>query len=107
MSLAQDDMLRRIKLALRDVPASERPEDVPVAREYRQAGAASQTELVERFTDRLVDYKAKVARVVEADLAGAIAAACAARGVRRLIVPDDLPAAWVPPGVELLRDSGG
>ena len=77
MSLAQDDMLRRIKLALRDVPASERPDDVPVAREYRQAGSASQAELIERFTDRLVDYKARVARVGEAELGGAITVACA------------------------------
>ena len=107
MSLAQDDMLRRIKLALHDVPAGERPDDVPVAREYRQAGAAPQAELIERFTDRLIDYKAKVARVAEADLAGAIAAACAARGVLRLIAPDDLPVGWAPAEVELLRDTGG
>jgi L-lactate dehydrogenase complex protein LldG len=107
MSLAQDDMLRRIKQALGDVPASERPNDVPIAREYRQAGAALQAELIERFTDRLVDYKAKVSRVAEADLAGAIAAACAARRVRRLVVPADLPESWAPPEIELLRDSGG
>src|SRR5690348_5365778 len=107
MSLAQDDILRRIKLALRDVPGSERPDDVPVAREYRQAGIAAQPELIERFTDRLIDYKAKVERVAEADLGGAIAAACAARGVRQLIAPDDLPPHWVPAEVELLCDSGG
>jgi len=107
MSLAQDDMLRRIKLALRDVPASERPDDVPFAREYHRAGSASQADLIERFTDRLVDYKAKVARVGEDQLGGAITVACAARGVRRLIAPADLPASWAPAEVELLRDSGG
>ena len=68
MSLAQDDILRRIKVALHDVPAGERPDDVPVAREYRQAGTATQAELIERFTDRLIDYKAKVAQVGEAQL---------------------------------------
>ena len=97
MSLAQDDMLRRIKVALRDVPGREQPDDVLVAREYRQVGSASQAELIERFTDRLVDYKAKVARVVEWQLGSAISAACAARGVRRLIVPADLPAHRVAP----------
>ena len=107
MSLAQDDILRRIKVALHDVPAGERPDDVPVAREYRQAGTATQAELIERFTDRLVDYKAKVALVVEGQLGSAIAAACAARGVRRLIAPADLPASWVPAEVELLRDTDG
>src|SRR5439155_7454585 len=34
------------------------------------------------------------------------AAACAARGVRRLVVPADLPEGWAPAGVELLRDPG-
>lgn len=100
-------MLRRIKLALRDVPGSERPEDVPVAREYRQAGDAPRAELIERFADRLIDYKARVGRVTEAELPGAIAAACAARGVRRLVVPADLPERWAPPDIELLRDTGG
>ena len=107
MSLAQDDILRRIKQALRDVPARERPDDVPVAREYRQAGTATQSELIERFTDRLVDYKAKVALVGEGQLGSAITAACAARGVRRLIAPADLPERWAPAEVELLRDTGG
>jgi L-lactate dehydrogenase complex protein LldG len=107
MSLAKDDMLRRIKLALRDVPGSERPEDVLVIREYRQAGASAREELVERFADRLVDYKARVGRVTEQALPGAIAAACAARGVRRLIVQADLPASCAPAEIELLRDAGG
>jgi len=107
MSLAQNDMLRRIKVALRDVPSSERPEDVPVARKYRQAGSASPAELITRFTERLVDYKAKVQRVMLADLPDAIAAACAARGVLRLVAPADLPEGWVPTQVELLRDTGG
>jgi L-lactate dehydrogenase complex protein LldG len=107
MSLAQDDMLRRIKVALRDVPASERPEDVPVAREYRQAGSASPAELIVRFTDRLVDYKAKVQHVTSAELPSAIVAACRARGVQRLVAPADLPERWVPADVELLHDTGG
>jgi len=107
MSLAQDDMLRRIKLALRDVPASERPNDVPVVREYRQLGSATAAELITRFTERLVDYKAKVRRVTAAELPSAIAAACAAREVRRLVAPADLPERWVPTEVELLRDTGG
>ena len=107
MSLAQDDILRRIKVALRDVPVRERPDDLPIVREYRQVGSASQAELIERFTDRLVDYKAKVVLVREAELGRAITAACMARGVRQLIAPADLPEHWAPAGVELLRDSGG
>jgi L-lactate dehydrogenase complex protein LldG len=107
MSLAQDDILRRIKVALRDVPASERPDDVLVAREYRQAGSGASAELIVRFTERLVDYKAKVQRVTTAELPGAIAAACMVRGVQRLVAPADLPERWAPAEVELLRDTSG
>src|SRR5206468_1404088 len=34
------------------------------------------------------------------------AAALAARGVRTLVVPADLPGGWAPPGLRLLRDPG-
>ena len=106
MNASRNEILHRIRSALRDVPADERPRDVPIAREYRRAGTDARAELVERFIDRLVDYKAKVQRVTEAGLPGAIAAACTARGVRQLVVPADLPADWAPPEVELLRDDG-
>ena len=106
MTIARNEVLRRIRAALSDVPEAERPEDVAVAREYRRAGTQSREDLVERFTDRLVDYKAKVRHVPAAELPGAIGAACAARGARRLVVPPDLPAEWAPADVELLRDEG-
>jgi L-lactate dehydrogenase complex protein LldG len=106
MSVARNEILRRIRAALGDVPASERPDDVPVVRAYRRAGTASRDELVERFAERLADYKARVGRVAEAELPAAIATACAARRVRRLVAPADLPAEWAPAGIELLRDGG-
>ena len=106
MTAARNEVLRRIRAALADVPGGERPEDVAAAREYRRAGTQSREELVDRFTDRLVDYKAGVRHVPAAGLPAAIAEACAARGVRRLVAPPDLPAEWAPAGVELLRDEG-
>jgi L-lactate dehydrogenase complex protein LldG len=104
MTDARNEILSRIRSALRDVPPAERPEDVPVARDYRRAGTTDRDILVDLFVERLVDYKARVRRVSAADLSGAVASACAARGVRRLVVPVDLPAEWAPAGVELLRD---
>ena len=106
MSTARDEMLGRIRSALRDVASDERPEDVPIAHDYRNTDTDTRAALVERFTERLVDYKAKVRRVTAADLPGAIMAACAARGARRIVVPIDLPQAWAPPAVELLPDDG-
>lgn len=104
MSVARTEILRRIRAALRDVPAAEAPEAVLVEREYRHAGAAPGPELIARFAERVAEYKAAVYRVTAAELPAAIAAACARRGVRRLVAPPDIPAEWVPPGVELLRD---
>jgi L-lactate dehydrogenase complex protein LldG len=106
MSEARAEILRRVRAALRDVPPAETPEDVPVPRDYLKADATPHEEQVGRFIGRVAEYKAEVRRVAPAALAGAIARAIAARGVRTLVVPADLPDGWAPEGVRLLRDPG-
>jgi L-lactate dehydrogenase complex protein LldG len=103
---AREAILQRIRAALHDVPANEQPEDVAVARDYRHSGTAAREEVVAQFIERVADYKVLVRRVEEASLPQAISAACAERGVRRLVIPADLPAAWRPAQVELLPDAG-
>ena len=105
MATAKEEILWRIRRATRDVPAEERPTDVPVERGYRKEDDAPHEEIVERFAERTAEYKATVHRVREDELPGAIADACRKRGVRRLVVPPGLPEAWVPEGVETLRDA--
>jgi L-lactate dehydrogenase complex protein LldG len=100
MSDAREEMLQRIRAALAHAPAEER---MP-ARDYHQRGAAEREELVERFIERVTDYKAQVIATTEAELPTHIAALCAERGLRRLIAPTDVPDAWLPPAVEILRD---
>ena len=104
MSAARDEMLRRVKRALRDVPGVEASGDVPIQRAYRHTGTELQHELVSRFAERVAEYRAKVTVVGRDELAKTIATAFAIRGVRRLVVPLDLPEDWAPDGVELLRD---
>ena len=103
---AKEAILGRVREALRDVPAAERPEDVPLPRDYRTADPSDREGRVEQFVERVGEYKAVVKRVSADGLPGAIAGACAARGVNRLVVPADLPEGWAPPGVTLLRDPG-
>ena len=108
---ARDEVLSRIRAALRDVPPSETSEDVRVARDYLQSAAsAARADLVALFAQRVEEYKARVRRVTAAELPAAIAVACAEQGVRRLVVPADLPAGlpvgWAPDGLALLRDPG-
>ena len=107
MSTAREEILRRVRRSTRDVPETERPEDVPVERGYRKTDDAPRAEIVERFAERAAEYKAKVSRVSRSDLPGAIEDALKARGVEKLVVPPGFPEAWVPRNVDVLRDDGG
>jgi L-lactate dehydrogenase complex protein LldG len=97
VSDAREAVLGRIRSALG--PGVAVP-DVP--RAYRGAGAAAEGDVVALFCERVADYKATVRRVAEAGLAEAVAAACAERGVRRLVTPPGGPADL--DGVELVVD---
>jgi L-lactate dehydrogenase complex protein LldG len=99
----RDDMLRRVREALHDVPAGERPEDVPVDRSYRREGASG-ADAAPLFAERVADYDATVSRVPARSLADALEETCRRRGATRLAVPTDLPPEWRPPGIELVED---
>ena len=90
MTSAREEILRRVRRATHDVPKDERPEDVPVERGYRKEDAAPRKEIVERFAERVAEYEATVHRVSESDLPREIAEALERRGIRQLVVPDDL-----------------
>ena len=105
MTTARQEILGRIRAGLSDVPAAERAEDVPVARDYRTAGELTGAALVERFAERVRDYQAEVRRVSR-DVAAAVGAACAERGLRRVVVPPGLPAEWRPADIEAVEDDG-
>jgi len=101
---AREEILQRVRTALGDVPDGERPEDVPVERGYRTQSTGDPGERVARFAERVADYKATVHRVGADELPDALARACEARQVKRLVVPPDLPEAWRPADAELLVD---
>ncbi len=104
MTDSRAEILRRVRVAIRDVPTSEVPTDTPIPRDYRRVDTDSAAERIDAFAERVAEYRATVQRVQSADLPGAIAAACARRGVHRLVVPDDIPPDWIPDGIVLLRD---
>jgi L-lactate dehydrogenase complex protein LldG len=103
---SREAILGRIRAALGDVPPQERPEDVIVDRSYRVVDPRPRADLVDQFIERVSEYKASVRRVNENDLPRAIADACAARGVKRLVAPSDIQDSWNPPGVTVLREPG-
>jgi L-lactate dehydrogenase complex protein LldG len=107
MTAARTEILRRIRAALLDVSHREAPNMVRVPRDYLTTDATSQAEQVDRFSERVAEYKATIRQVAAAGLPTAIAAALVARGVRTLVIPTDLPEFWLTgvKGVRLLPDT--
>ncbi|MEP6464312.1 MAG: LUD domain-containing protein [Frankiaceae bacterium] len=82
---AREDVLTRIRSAVSNAAPAE-----TVVRNYRVEYDSG--DVIERFADRVADYKAKVRRVGRAELAGAIAEEV---GDRRVGIPAGLPPEWV------------
>ena len=91
---SRDVVLGRIRAALDNAA-----KPAEVSRDYRRTFAAADLDLL---VERLVDYRAVVHRT--ADVAAAVAAIVPERAT--LVVPPQLPAGWLPPTVETLRDDG-
>jgi L-lactate dehydrogenase complex protein LldG len=96
VSAAREVVLGRIRDALGPAP---RVPEVP--RAYRGAGAASAGS-VDRFCQRVAEYRAEVLRTTADDLGATIAAACEARGSRRLYAAPGVD--WTVPGVGVAVD---
>jgi L-lactate dehydrogenase complex protein LldG len=103
LSGAREAILERVRRALADVPEAERPEDVRVPRAYLDREPEA---VLERFVERVADYGASVHVVGADEVAAAVGEACSEHGLRELAVPPDLPSAWMPGGVESVRDFG-
>ena len=99
---AREEVLARIRIALAGAPAAP-----AVPRRYRTAGdhPPESAELVEMLAARLVDYRATVVVVGpgEGEVAATVSGVLAERGLRRIVVPDGVPAGWVT-GAEALRE---
>jgi L-lactate dehydrogenase complex protein LldG len=112
VSAAREEILARIRSALDDVPAGERPLEVPVQREYRTSDDRGRNELVDLLCERLIDYHAQVRVVGTSDVGRAVSEACGELGLRRVAVPAALPGDWRPlepdtaAGVEVVEDHG-
>ncbi|MGW1199287.1 LutC/YkgG family protein [Streptomyces sp. NPDC002536] len=104
---SRDRILARVRRALADVPAHERPQDHPVPRDYlRTHGTRTPAESVDLLAENLADYRAVVHRVDAAGLPALLAELLGRRGARRVAVPAGLPAEWLArAAVEQVPDS--
>ena len=96
---ARAAVLARIR-AIAVVPAG------PIPRDYLTSLGAD-VDVVERFAERVADYRAIVHRATAASLAATIAEALADRGAQSLVVPAGVPSDWLSgldPSVERVTD---
>ncbi|HEY7358455.1 MAG TPA: lactate utilization protein C [Ktedonobacterales bacterium] len=100
MSEAKETILARIRQATGQAPEI----DAAGQRTYHTASGETRAAIIDAFAERVLEYRAALTRVDEKQLAASLAAACAERGVKRLVAPADLPDAWLPAGVEVRRD---
>jgi L-lactate dehydrogenase complex protein LldG len=104
VSAAREQVLARVRAALADVPADEPADGSSERPGYRVAAEWSGEELIARFAARATDFTASVRHATPDAVGEAVAAALAARGAQRLVVPAGLPASWLPPGFEFQAD---
>ena len=86
---ARKELLRRVRAALADRPAV-----TAIPRAYRRVTEPG-ADVTALFAERVSEYRATVHRATAGDLAGAVAGILAARGVRRLVVPQGIPDTWL------------
>nr|WP_202446919.1 LUD domain-containing protein [Streptomyces sp. SID5468] len=78
-----------------DVPAAERPRDVPVDRGYlRTHGDLTPDQRVGLLAVNLADYRAVVHRCPAGEVPAVVAALLEARGSRTVVVPSGVPEGW-------------
>ncbi|MFF8815365.1 LutC/YkgG family protein [Streptomyces pactum] len=106
---AREEILGRVRRALADVPAAEKPGDVPVVRDYlRVHDELTPGQAARLLAENLAEYRAVVHRTDTAGIPGRVAASLAARGSRRVVVPAGLPEEWLSaagPEVERVPDA--
>lgn len=91
-STARDEVLRRVRAAIADVPEPDAAVDVPVTWVYgRPLGTA---DVLADFVEKVEDYKAGVTRCQPGEVPAALVAALASFGVVSVVLPAGIPLEW-------------
>jgi L-lactate dehydrogenase complex protein LldG len=77
-----------------------------IVRGYTRETTRSREAILELLTDRLRDYDAQVEFVGAAGVRDGVARMLGARNVKRMVIPEGLPAEWLPAGFEFVHDEG-
>jgi L-lactate dehydrogenase complex protein LldG len=77
-----------------------------IPRHFKQSATHSQAEILHLLKDRLIDYDAQVLDAAPDGIAAAVQTLLGARGIRRLVLPQGLPADSLPSGFDFVTDTG-
>lgn len=108
---ARDEILTRVRNALRDVPAAARTGSTtkppaPIPRDYLVTHIDEDPQTMSDLLARnLADYRAKVHRCAEPELPALIAQLLADHGTRSIATPPDLPDTWLSQCTHLPRSA--
>ncbi len=89
---AREEILARVRAALVDVPAVAPEVDVP--QEWAYGRPTAMPDILERFVEMCLDYKAEVVRAGQGDVGSAIARLLVDAGVASVVLPPGLDRAW-------------
>src|SRR5271168_2428801 len=104
---AREEILGRIRSALKVDPANPADSYAQIAREYRSDENLSVEACLEHFLDRLVDYDTEIIHASsEGEIAAAVSQAMQRAGEHSLVVDKDFPQVWLPNQLEILHDDG-
>jgi L-lactate dehydrogenase complex protein LldG len=100
MSVARDVVLARVRRSIAGAAAGPEPG------RFRREGLLDSRSRVELLCERIGDYRAEVRRVADGGLEAAIADVFESRGAKRIAIPPGIAAAWRPPTLDLVADTG-
>jgi len=104
MSTARDEILARIRDAMGGSTPGREAEYAALPRNYVRHGLLDTDAKLDLFVDRLHDYGATVFHSRDGEIAAAVSSALKARAKGSLLIPRDLPRAWLPDGFHFFRE---
>jgi L-lactate dehydrogenase complex protein LldG len=103
MSDAREEILGRIRVALKDAPVGVTYNEIN--RGFQRTGVLDRGASVHLLKDRLLDYDSDIFEVTtEAEIADAVAQALQRGNEQQVLVAEAFPTAWLPSGIEVVVD---
>jgi len=105
MSRSRDQVLGRIRRATASPAAAREQDYAAIPRLYRRTGTLDEDGRLALFQSRVEDYGCGCVRCAQEQLPDTIGQVLRSRARQRLVVPQGVPAAWLPAGFDWVRDT--